>query len=62
MRKLRNPWPDLLRPPHPNKGKRLRPRPEKPGPHPIARHGSLLILEVRDERGRKALRYVRDAA
>ncbi len=25
----------------------------------IARHGSLLIFEVRDERGRKALRYVR---
>jgi hypothetical protein len=26
----------------------------------IATHGSLHILEVRDERGRKALRYVRD--
>jgi hypothetical protein len=27
---------------------------------PLGRHGSMLILEVRDERGRKALRYVHD--
>jgi len=26
----------------------------------IGRHGSMLILEVRDERGRKALRYLRE--
>jgi hypothetical protein len=28
----------------------------------IGRHGSLLIMEVRDARGRKSLRYVRDGA
>jgi hypothetical protein len=26
----------------------------------IGRHGALYIVEVRDERGRKALRYVHD--
>jgi hypothetical protein len=30
------------------------------GQHGPWRHGSRLILEVRDERGRKALRYVPD--
>jgi hypothetical protein len=33
---------------------------EPPTAAVIARHGSLLILEVRDERGRRALRYVHD--
>jgi hypothetical protein len=28
---------------------------------PVGRHGSFQILEIRDERGRKSLRYVKDA-
>jgi hypothetical protein len=30
-------------------------------PRVIGRHGALTIFEVRDERGRKALRYVRES-
>lgn len=31
------------------------------GGHVIGRHGSRLLMEVRDARGRKALRYVKEA-
>lgn len=42
--------------------KMRRPPPPKPASEPrsIGRHGAFLIVEIRDERGRKALRYVRD--
>lgn len=44
--------------------KSLKPRTVRDAPEPrtIARHGSMLILEVRDERGRKALRYVTEVS
>jgi len=47
--------------PYERKPRTPRRRPPKPEPSIVARHGSMLIFQVRDKRGRKMLRYVREA-